>query len=659
MLVVVPSQRAPLSEVLNHPWMLRGFSDPPDPHLLHREPIRASELDPLVVEGMTGFEFGTPVEIERKLRDVLESETYRRMVEIWEKKRNPSVNGYRTNGESPSSSLTAINHLNSSPSPVEPTGSTRKGSKRFSGLGFDFYRRKFFNQGNSPPGTPTGKSPVSGFYGPQTTAIMDPHRATEYVDPCFGFHPLISIYFLVREKIDRERVYGPHFASSQISLNPPQPQPSSARPEEPIAFNVPGSQAAPPSAFKNGTTTAPSKPTPIAVAPPSAAMTKPNYDMPLPKIPAAPEAAHQPGGSYDSPVPKSPAAAAHQQPQPRTLAADLPMEVQRPREEGTSSPPSAFTGMPAAPKPAEKHQHRRSTSLTNRGAALMAGWGRDKVPRTAGPEQTSFDERVEDPPRRSEQVPRERDDGRVSPAATAPPASSHSGKEKEGAGSSIRRITTMLGNRLSEDNKKTLGRRGSLLRGAFLPRHSVDVAGRDGDERTQRGATRPRSQEDVMSDSEQARTMTDVEQTRSAPFSASHSQPASNMHRRAQTIVDSQSRESKHIRRGSLGAGFALATIGRRPKTAASSAAPTEGKVQEEDEARTVHAEEEEEGVLVNGDETRAGAAADDEGSATERDVKPLYLKGLFRYVGDVSFLDGSFFNSFTAWLLRRHDLPT
>jgi hypothetical protein len=40
------------------------------------------------------------------------------------------------------------------------------------------------------------------------------------------------------------------------------------------------------------------------------------------------------------------------------------------------------------------------------------------------------------------------------------------------------------------------------------------------------------------------------------------------------------------------------------------------------------------EGVLINGDEARADAAADEDLSGTDRDVKPLYLKGLFRLVG-------------------------
>ena len=72
MLVTNPAQRATLAEVLSHPWMVRGFRGPPDSHLVHREPLRADELDRNVIRGMKGFEFGTEEEIERKLVEVLE-----------------------------------------------------------------------------------------------------------------------------------------------------------------------------------------------------------------------------------------------------------------------------------------------------------------------------------------------------------------------------------------------------------------------------------------------------------------------------------------------------------------------------------------------------------------------------------------------------------
>ncbi|KAG9054128.1 serine/threonine-protein kinase KIN2 [Serendipita sp. 407] len=606
MLVVIPSQRATLTEILNHPWMLRGFSGPPDPHLLPREPLRASDIDPNVIRGMTGFEFGTPAEIEQKLRTVLESDVYNKMVSIFERRRDPT----RANGvnSSPSSSLTAINNLVQS-----PTGESfsRKGSKRFSG--FDFYRRKFFSQGNSPPSTPTNKPPMAALYGPQSTAIMDSSRPGDYSDPTLGFHPLVSIYFLVREKMERERVYGPQFASSQISLNPPHPT-TASHPEAAVSLETPTAPAPPPSAFKAANPITPLKPAAVAASPPSASYQRADYNMPLPRLPA-PEPSHQAGTSYDSPVPKSPTSP--NQPQSRTIATDLPVVVPREKDQTSPVPPSAFAGMPTAPQPAEKHQHRRSTSLTNR-ASLMPGWvGHKASARTGATEQPALDEKAEVEARPSKE---QQDEGRTSPTSgSSAPITS---------GSSIRRITNMIGNRLSEDSRKTLGRRGSLLRGAFsLPRHSVDVTSHENqkDGHSGRVAAVPvthKSHEQV----------TPLEQTQSVPMPTSQSQPASNLHRRAATIVDSQSREGKHVRRGSLGAGFALNafgnTIGRRPRTGAST---TTGKHQE----TTADIDEEKsnglegDGVLVSREETTRDTH-EDEGSATERDVKPLYLKGLF-----------------------------
>ena len=67
MLVTNPSARATLQEVMSHSWMVRGFPGPPAIHLVHREPLRADDLDRQVIRGMKGFEFGT--EEETKLNE--------------------------------------------------------------------------------------------------------------------------------------------------------------------------------------------------------------------------------------------------------------------------------------------------------------------------------------------------------------------------------------------------------------------------------------------------------------------------------------------------------------------------------------------------------------------------------------------------------------
>ncbi|KAG8900876.1 serine/threonine-protein kinase KIN2, partial [Tulasnella sp. 417] len=94
MLVTNPAARATLQEVLNHPWMLRGFDGSPSPHLLPRKALRPilrdqpsstpSPLDKEVICGMAGFGFGLDSEIEANLLDILRSDDYRKAVETWE-----------------------------------------------------------------------------------------------------------------------------------------------------------------------------------------------------------------------------------------------------------------------------------------------------------------------------------------------------------------------------------------------------------------------------------------------------------------------------------------------------------------------------------------------------------------------------------------------
>jgi len=100
MLVTNPDARATLAEVLSHPWMVLGFSGPPDPRMLHSEPLRLDELDHQVIRGMIGFEFGSEQNIKKKLVAILESEEYIRAVEHWGRKRGIGghLNGHGREG---------------------------------------------------------------------------------------------------------------------------------------------------------------------------------------------------------------------------------------------------------------------------------------------------------------------------------------------------------------------------------------------------------------------------------------------------------------------------------------------------------------------------------------------------------------------------------
>jgi hypothetical protein len=152
MLMTDPKQRATLSDIMNHPWMVKGFNGPPDNHLPHREPLQLP-LDPVVIQKMTGFDFGPPEFITRELTKVIDSEEYQRAVRAAARRQ----------------------HVH----PVEHTNHSR-------GI-LAFYKRR-----NSANSRDTLTNP---------SAEVIPLGQ----DPTNAFSPLISIYYLVREKIERER----------------------------------------------------------------------------------------------------------------------------------------------------------------------------------------------------------------------------------------------------------------------------------------------------------------------------------------------------------------------------------------------------------------------------------------------------------------------
>ncbi|KAJ5204348.1 uncharacterized protein N7498_005227 [Penicillium cinerascens] len=150
MLVTDPKQRASLNEIMNHPWMNKGFNAPPENFLPHREPLQLP-LDQEVIEKMTGFDFGPPDYITAQLTKVLESEEYRHAVR---------------------------NNLREQPVPYQ--------TEKKRGV-FDFYKRR-----NSAASRDT-------LSAPSVEAIQLGN------DPLNAYSPLVSIYHLVKEKIDRER----------------------------------------------------------------------------------------------------------------------------------------------------------------------------------------------------------------------------------------------------------------------------------------------------------------------------------------------------------------------------------------------------------------------------------------------------------------------
>lgn len=149
MLVTDPHQRASLTEIMNHPWMNKGYSGPPENYLPAREPLQLP-LDQEVVEKMTGFEFGPPDYINAQLTRIIDSDDYQNAVR----------NSYRE---------------------VSPPSQPEK--KR--GM-FDFYKRR-----NS-----TSRDNLSA---PSAETVQLGN------DPLNAYSPLISVYYLAKEKLEREK----------------------------------------------------------------------------------------------------------------------------------------------------------------------------------------------------------------------------------------------------------------------------------------------------------------------------------------------------------------------------------------------------------------------------------------------------------------------
>ncbi|KAJ5561849.1 Oligopeptide transporter OPT superfamily [Penicillium sp. DV-2018c] len=153
MLVTDPKQRASLSEIMNHPWMIKGYGAPPENYLPQREPLQLP-LDQEVIEKMTGFDFGPPDYISAQLTKILESDDYQHAVRL----------NFREQQQQP-----VANH-----------------AERKRGV-FDFYKRR-----NSAASRDT-------LSAPSAEAVQLGN------DPLNAYSPLISTYHLVKEKLDRER----------------------------------------------------------------------------------------------------------------------------------------------------------------------------------------------------------------------------------------------------------------------------------------------------------------------------------------------------------------------------------------------------------------------------------------------------------------------
>ena len=193
MLVTDPRERASLSEILTHPWMTKGFNTAPDNFLPSREPLQLP-LDPEIIEKMTGFDFGSTQYITEQLTNILESDEYQSAILKMQRDE-----------------------------PVHTPGTEKKRGV------FDFYKRR--NSASRDTLTAPSAEVVRG------------------IDPVNAYHPLISIYYLVREKRERERAETnpgalalPHSPNEKPLKMPDLPAPEAAHTNQ-HAYEIPGEKA--------------------------------------------------------------------------------------------------------------------------------------------------------------------------------------------------------------------------------------------------------------------------------------------------------------------------------------------------------------------------------------------------------------------------------
>ena len=142
MLTTNPNDRANLQEIMNHPWMTKGFNGPPENCLPSRRPVQLP-LDPTIIDKMTGFDFGSAEVITEQLTRIIESEDYQRAIRNLERRnmqQTPEIEKKRTV--------------------------------------FDFYKRRNSISSRDTLNTPSSEAVPLG------------------QDPVNAFHPLISIYYL-------------------------------------------------------------------------------------------------------------------------------------------------------------------------------------------------------------------------------------------------------------------------------------------------------------------------------------------------------------------------------------------------------------------------------------------------------------------------------
>jgi hypothetical protein len=163
--VTDPNRRATMSEVLTHPWTNKGHDMPVDNYLPHRPPLTLP-VDMEVVRGMTGFEFGTEQDIKSQLEEVISSPEYQNAAKIISRNSSEQINsGMHSRNKNLQHSA----------------------------------KRQFNMPNDDPQSVPA------------------------------AYHPLISIYYLVKERMERNRLMEQQDSFEMMTGNEEKPRKRTSR----------------------------------------------------------------------------------------------------------------------------------------------------------------------------------------------------------------------------------------------------------------------------------------------------------------------------------------------------------------------------------------------------------------------------------------------
>jgi len=173
MLITEPAQRASLLEVVSHPWMTKTYDAPAANHIPVRLPLELP-LEPDVIQGMRGFDFGSENDIRTRIEGVLLSDSYIESMTMSDFSRQAAIaQGWE--------------------------------KRKF---GIDFYKKISSSSSNSD----------------RATSNEDRNAVSNQV--VYAYDPILSIYHLVREKrrMRVERQDGMVLKESAVIPNIPKPE---------------------------------------------------------------------------------------------------------------------------------------------------------------------------------------------------------------------------------------------------------------------------------------------------------------------------------------------------------------------------------------------------------------------------------------------------